>query len=85
VLLLNASPGPVDLTGWRLTDRNHHTCPLPAGPLPAGTPLSVPLSNGLRLSNHGGTITLVDSTGAKITGVTYTADQARPEGWTITF
>jgi uncharacterized protein YukJ len=84
VLLLNVSPAPVDLTGWHLTDR-HHTCPLPAGPLPAGTPLAVPLSNGLRLSNHGGTITLLDSAGAKITGVAYTADQARPDGWTITF
>jgi uncharacterized protein YukJ len=85
VLLLNASPGPVDLTGWRLTDRHHHACPLPAGPLPAGTPLSVPLSNGLRLGDNGGTITVLDSTGAKVSGVTYTADQARPDGWTITF
>src|SRR5262249_50536426 len=85
VLLLNASPAPVDLTGWHITDRHRRNCPLPAGPLSAATTLPVPMTNGLHLGNHGRTITLLDNTGAKVTSVTYTAAQARPDGWTITF
>jgi hypothetical protein len=34
---------------------------------------------------HGGTITLLDGTGLKVSGVSYTADQASREGWTIAF
>jgi len=37
------------------------------------------------LGNNGGAITLLDPNGLKVHGVSYTADQARPEGWTITF
>ena len=46
VLLLNASPQSVDLTGWRLADRLKHSCPLPAGPLAAGATLEVAAQDG---------------------------------------
>ena len=36
VTLLNASPDPVDLTGWRLVDRARHSGPVPAGVLAPG-------------------------------------------------
>jgi uncharacterized protein YukJ len=85
VLLLNASPSPVDLTGWTLADRTKHTCPLPPGPLAAGQTLSVTLNNGVALSNKGGAITVLDRAGLKVAGVAYTAEQARDEGWTVTF
>jgi uncharacterized protein YukJ len=85
VLLLNASPQPVDLTGWRIADRMKQSCTLPAGPLAAGQVLSVPLHNGVQLSNKGGSITLLDRAGLKVAGVSYTAEQAREEGWTVTF
>ena len=85
VLLLNASPDAVDLTGWRLADRMKHTCTLPDGPLPAGQVLSIPLRNGVQLGNKGGSITVLDRAGLKVAGVAYTAEQARAEGWTVTF
>ncbi|MDX2696609.1 DUF2278 family protein, partial [Streptomyces ipomoeae] len=36
VTLLNASPDPVDLTGWRVVDRLGHGGPVPPGPLAPG-------------------------------------------------
>jgi uncharacterized protein YukJ len=85
VLLLNASPSAVDLTGWTLADRMKQTCTLPPGKLAAGQTLSVTLNNGVALGNKGGSITLLDRAGLKVAGVAYTAEQAREEGWTVTF
>jgi hypothetical protein len=39
----------------------------------------------MALGNKGGSITLLDSAGLKVSGVAYTADQAQREGWTVTF
>ena len=85
MLLLNASPAAVDLTGWRLADAKGATMPLPAAPLPAGAVLPVTMANGVQLGNQGGAITLLDTAGLKVHGVSYTADQARREGWTLAF
>ena len=85
VLLLNASPQAVDLTGWRLADRMSQTCALPSVRLDAGATLSVPLRENVQLGNKGGSITLLDKGGLKVSGVAYTAEQARREGWTVTF
>jgi uncharacterized protein YukJ len=85
VLVLNASPQAIDVTGWRLADRMKVTCPLPPGALAPGAVLAVPVTNGMALGNKGGAITLLDKAGLKVTGVAYTADQARREGWTVTF
>src|SRR5262249_15255492 len=63
-------PAPAAPPGWHTTARHRRNCPLPAGPLSAGTTLTVPMTNGLHLGNHGGTITLLDNTGAKVTSVT---------------
>ena len=86
VLLLNASPEPVDLAGWRLADRMGQTCALP--PRRARrrrASLNVELARRMKLGNKGGSITLLDAAGLKVAGVAYTADQARREGWTVTF
>jgi uncharacterized protein YukJ len=85
VLLMNASPGAVDLTGWRIADRLKRTCPVPAQSLGAGDVLEVPVTEPAQLSNQGGLITLLDAAGLKVAGVSYTSDQARQEGWTLTF
>ncbi|MER6355923.1 DUF2278 family protein [Streptomyces sp. NPDC001634] len=85
VTLINASPAPVDLTGWSLVDRLGHTCPVPPGPLAAGLCLTVPLADGAQLGNHGGEVTLLDADGRKVHGVSYTAQQAAREGWTVVF
>jgi len=85
VVLLNASPDEVDLTGWAIVDRLNNGCVLPAGALAAGATLHVHLGDGVQLGNRGGTITLLDSEGLKVSGVSYTAEQAQREGWTIAF
>jgi hypothetical protein len=43
------------------------------------------LSNGVALGNSGGVITLLDPQGLKVHGVSYTADDASNEGWTVVF
>ena len=85
VLLLNASASAVDLAGWRIADRLAHACPVPAGPLAPGATREVVMSGEVQLGNQGGTITLLDAAGLKVSGVSYTAAQARQEGWTIVF
>lgn len=85
VTLFNASPDPVDLTGWHLVDRLGHASSVPPGPLVAGACLPVALTDGAQLGNHGGEITLLDANGLKVHGVSYTAEQAAREGWTVVF
>jgi uncharacterized protein YukJ len=85
VLLLNASPAAVDLTGWQLADRMKRVCPVPSGPLAAGATLEVAINGQVQLGNQGGTITLLDGAGLKVSGVSYTAAQAQQEGWRIAF
>jgi uncharacterized protein YukJ len=85
VLLLNASPDAVDLTGWRIADRLKRSCPVSHGPLAAGATLEVVVSGDVQLGNQGGAITLLDGTGVKVSGVSYTGAQANQEGWTIVF
>jgi hypothetical protein len=85
VLLLNASPHSVDLSGWRLADRLKHSCPLPAGPLAAGATLEVAAQDGVQFGNQGGAITVLDPQGLKVAGVSYTGAQGQREGWTIVF
>lgn len=86
VLLLNASPHDIDLTGWKLTDKAKAACPLPAQTLPAGETLVVPLSGSrATLGNKGGQISVIDAAGLKVHGVSYTAAEGGREGWTVTF
>ncbi|MBP2329676.1 uncharacterized protein YukJ [Kibdelosporangium banguiense] len=85
VTLINASPAPVDLTGWQLVDRAKTASPIPSQTLAPGVTLKVELTNGMKLGNNGGAITLLDAKGIKIHGVSYTADQSHDEGWTVVF
>jgi uncharacterized protein YukJ len=85
VTLLNVSPEEVDVTGWRLADRAGHACPTPGGVVPPGSTLTVPLAAPVTLSNRGGTVSLLDAGGLKVHGVSYTAEQAGKEGWTVVF
>ena len=61
------------------------TCALPSVRLDAGAVLTVPLRDKVQLGNKGGSITLLDEAGLKVAGVAYTAEEARREGWTVTF
>ena len=60
-------------------------CPVPAGALAPGAVLPVTMKIGVALGNNGGAITLLERSGLKVAGVSYTAEQARREGWTVTF
>ncbi|MDX2840096.1 DUF2278 domain-containing protein, partial [Streptomyces ipomoeae] len=47
--------------------------------------LLVPLTDGAQLGNHGGEITLLSADGTQAHGVSYTAEEAAREGWTVVF
>lgn len=86
VTLVNASPAPVDLTGWMLADRNKKRSPLPSQVVAPGEALRVQLDGtGAQLSNKGGIITLLDDQGIKIDGVSYSREAAMRQGWTLVF
>ncbi len=83
VTLLNASPEPIDLTGWKIADRLKKTYTL-SGVIGPGATLVV-MPQDVQLGNKGGMITLLNHKGLKVDGVSYTAQQAKKEGWTIVF
>jgi hypothetical protein len=84
VTLLNASPRPIELAGWKLADRQKNEQSL-SGTIAAGTTLTVPVRPHVQLGNKGGIITLLDDQGLKVEGVSYTEQQAQREGWTLVF
>jgi uncharacterized protein YukJ len=84
VYLLNTSDQAVSLNGWQLADKQKAKMPL-AGELAAGEVLKVDIVAPVALSNKGGIITVLDSKGLKVDGVSYTREQANQPGWTIVF
>jgi uncharacterized protein YukJ/translation initiation factor 1 (eIF-1/SUI1) len=84
VTLLNASPSEVDLAGWQIADRLKKKFALSGTIQPGGT-IVVALPQEVQLGNKGGIITLLNNKGLKVDGVSYTAQQAQKEGWTIVF
>jgi uncharacterized protein YukJ len=85
VTILNTTPKAIDLSGWKLADRNKNKMPL-SGVLNAGQTMTVKLpKKGIELLNDGGIISLLDSKGLKVHGVSYTGKDASKEGWTIVF
>ena len=85
VYLLNTTDADIDLQGWSIVDKNNKKEVL-GGTIAAGQPLVQALSgNGAQLSNSGGTITLLDKSGAKVSGVSYTKAQASQQGVVIQF
>ncbi|MEU7060976.1 DUF2278 family protein [Streptomyces sp. NPDC046197] len=85
VTLINTSPDPVDLTGWRIVGGPGKGSAVPPGLLAAGACLVVPLTDDTPLGNRGGAITLLDANGLKADGVSYTAEQSAREGWSVVF
>lgn len=84
VTLINPTSSEEDLAGWALADKQGRQCPL-FGNVSAGGTIVVPVSPPAALGKAGGLITLLDSTGLKVHGVSYTAEQASREGWTVVF
>ncbi len=85
ITLFNASETPVDLTGWHLADQQSRLLRLPSEPLAAGATITVPATGAFELGNRGGAITLLDPSGVKVDGVSYTSHQAPTDGGIIAF
>ena len=84
VTLLNVSPGPVELSGWRIADRLKNKQSL-TGTIAAGAAVKVPIQSPVQLGNKGDIISLLNNRGLKVDGVSYTQQQAQHEGWTLVF
>ena len=84
VTILNATPSTIDLNGWQIADKLKHKHSL-SGTIKAGATLVVSLPAAVQLGNKGGIITLLNKSGLKVDGVSYTEAQAKKEGWTIVF
>jgi len=84
VTLLNVSPYPVNLAGWRVTGGEKGKWPL-QGKLRPGETREFPLGPAQTVGNNGGIVTLLNREGAKIHGIYYTAEQAARKGWRIPF
>ena len=84
VTVLNTSNRDLSLAGWHLADKQKNRMPL-EGTLDAGAVRAIVVAAPMALSNKGGIITLLDDRGLKVDGVSYTRDQARHPGWTLTF
>ncbi|HEY0783886.1 MAG TPA: DUF2278 family protein [Thermoanaerobaculia bacterium] len=85
VTLLNATPGAVDLAGWTLTDDIETPFPLAVPSLAAGEAVRVPLAGRRLPGGGGGILTLLDASGLKIHGVSYTQQDAARAGWSVLF
>jgi hypothetical protein len=83
VTVLNTTAFPVDLAGWTLVDTANTHQNL-TGALAGGAVMQLRLEEGLRLSNKGDALLLVDATGGTIDQVTYKGREVRP-GRTICF
>jgi hypothetical protein len=84
VTILNTGATPVELTGWRLADKQKNKMPL-SGTLERGGVSTVRVELPMQLSNQGGIISILNDEGLKVHGVSYTKQQARMPGWTIVF
>jgi uncharacterized protein YukJ len=84
VTLLNTSYQDVSLEHWALADKMKATALL-SGTIPAGATRAIEVEPPMALSNNGGIISLLDSRGVKVHGVSYTREQASHPGMTIAF
>jgi uncharacterized protein YukJ len=84
VTLVNASPRELNLEGWALADTQKNKQKL-TGKLNSGEARAIRVEKPVALSNKGGIITILDETGLKVDGVSYTKAQASNPGWTIVF
>ncbi len=86
VSLINLAAEAVDLSGWAIVDKNKRKELLDGQIVTGGETVKIQLSGqGTQLSNQGGIISLLNKTGLKVDGVSYTKSQVKKQGWTILF
>jgi hypothetical protein len=84
VYLINTSDRAISLDGWQLVDKQKAKMPL-SGTIAPGAIIKVTIVPPVALSNKGGIISIINSDGLKVNGVSYTREQANQPGWTIVF
>jgi uncharacterized protein YukJ len=85
VVLGNATTEVVNISGWRIVDKNDNFETL-QGTLAPGESLRVLLTgNGAQLGNNGGTISLVNPTGTRVHSVSYAKDDIGKQSRYIRF
>jgi len=84
VTLLNTADVPVDLAGWQIKDKQKNAMSL-SGSIAPGATQVIDIRAPIALSNKGGIVTLLNATGIKVHGVSYTKEQASQPGRTIPF
>lgn len=84
VTLLNVTNQSINLTGWRILDRDKNPMAL-TGTIPSGDTLRVTLSPPTILPNKGGIITLLNADGLRVDGVKYTKNDAALPGFSVKF
>ncbi len=81
VVIGNTTTSSVDLTGWRILDKNNRAETVSSLQLPPGESRLVMLSGkGAQLGNKGGTIRLEDPSGTQIHAVSYSEEDAKSGG-----
>ncbi len=86
VLLLNTGTTDINLSGWQIADNLNKRDTIGNITLHAGDTVKVTLSgNGAQMPNSGGTITLLNKDGIKVSGVSYTKADAATEGVLVRF
>lgn len=83
VAIANMTSAPIDLAGWTILAQAEKTIPLPAGALPPGQPLSVPIAPGV-LDDAGGVLTLFNPARLRVDGVAYLGGDPAT-GWSTSF
>lgn len=74
VVIGNTTTATVNLQGWSIADKNNLTEALGVSVAPGSSALIVLSGKGAQLSNQGGTIRLLDPSGAQIHAVSYSKD-----------
>jgi uncharacterized protein YukJ len=87
VILLNTTDADIELSGWQLVDRTNHAFNIQTNKINALSTIEVLINaeSNFNLGNKGGTITLLNKNGLKVSGVQYTKEQGKVEGRLIKF
>jgi hypothetical protein len=84
VTIINTGLQEVNLEGWMIADKQKAKQKL-TGTIGGGMTRLIEIAPPVALSNKGGIISLLDASGTKVHGVTYTKDEVKNPGWTIVF
>lgn len=85
IVLASLSTSTQTISNWRLLDKNGGVTPINAT-LASGSFVSIVLDGtGVQLGNQGGNLILQDHTDAQVDAVTYTGEDASPEGRFVRF